>query len=1064
MRHPLQDQIAALGRRARRLMLLHGLSSALFWVLLAAGTAGVADYFLRPHDRGLRVVVSLAVLAVFTWSCWRFVWPPWAHRLQLLDVALRIESQFPQLRDRLSSTLVFLDQAPDDPTAGSAELRRAVVTQTAADVERLNLFQCLDSRGTYRRAGLALAAGSAVALAFWFYNGSALLAARRLLVPWSGEEWPRRNVLAFVQSPRRLSRGQSFEFKVVDRSGRPPDTVSLEWSATGPTGETFRTETMQSVNSTFVYRMDDIARSFKYRAWGGDDNTMNWIEVQLVEPPAIDFFKMVLYPPAYSGWPSQEIRGDSIRALEGTHIEFGAQVTKPVQAVQLRSANSDVSPEVQTFLSESGEVFTVAPNSDRPWRVEQSGLYWFELTDQRGLPGGKDTRWEIQALPDLPPTVSWNDSDADPFATPTAVLGVTATAKDDLALQKIELRFTRSDRPAEGEQVVELFRGPDIGSPEFQAGKAEAQGGSAKGESRSVSYEWDLSRLEELQPGARIELRVAASDYKPNLGVSISRQIAVISTEELEKQISRRQVAILAQLAEALRVQQVVRSQTDALRDRLNAAPKLELPEIERLQGAEITQRQVAQLLGNSPAGAEGKIQMLLRVLATNRVTRSEIIRRMDPIAQIVKQLNRDELPLIQRELATALKDARADRPRSRDSSEDGQGDQRPLIVAVEHQRRVISRLEELLGELSQWDSYRRFADEISRLRMDQESLRTETQQRQADTLSKDLHELTDAERTKLQQLARRQHELARRFDRIQGQMQHLESDLRTTDPDAAAAMADSLAAAATNAIGQTMRESGGRIERNQVGQAAASQQDASRGLDEMFAALSRPSKGEAGTASDQLTAAIERLAQLAERQASIHERTCALDERLARSGERTASNLAAITDLAVEQRQLAADTGAENGPLASEAAFAFVIASAVEAMNHSGAQLERQATGSETQRAQVDAMSRLSQLLDALRPDAGVASDRNGAEANSPTGQNAGPNAGPPPEELWKLAQLKLLRALQQGINQRTQELDAVTLRGGALTPEQVAEVELLSREQEKLAEIVFELMQADP
>ena len=53
-------------------------------------------------------------------------------------VAGRIERHFSGLGDHLSSTIEFLRQREDDPLAGSAELRRAAVAPTDAEIAPLD--------------------------------------------------------------------------------------------------------------------------------------------------------------------------------------------------------------------------------------------------------------------------------------------------------------------------------------------------------------------------------------------------------------------------------------------------------------------------------------------------------------------------------------------------------------------------------------------------------------------------------------------------------------------------------------------------------------------------------------------------------------------------------------------------------------------------------------------------------------------------------------------------------------------------------------------------------------
>ena len=64
MAHPVQQQVQRVGRQARRLLLLYGLSGVIAVVLAAALLVGLVDYLLRYQDVGLRLIGSGAVLLV----------------------------------------------------------------------------------------------------------------------------------------------------------------------------------------------------------------------------------------------------------------------------------------------------------------------------------------------------------------------------------------------------------------------------------------------------------------------------------------------------------------------------------------------------------------------------------------------------------------------------------------------------------------------------------------------------------------------------------------------------------------------------------------------------------------------------------------------------------------------------------------------------------------------------------------------------------------------------------------------------------------------------------------
>src|SRR4051812_38608167 len=97
--HPLSDKIAWLQRQLvwRR----RALSAC--WVgataIAAALVLGVIDYLVRSSDPGLRIMATLAFIAIVAWAAYRWWYLPQQQRLAPLIVARRVEARFPQLHD-----------------------------------------------------------------------------------------------------------------------------------------------------------------------------------------------------------------------------------------------------------------------------------------------------------------------------------------------------------------------------------------------------------------------------------------------------------------------------------------------------------------------------------------------------------------------------------------------------------------------------------------------------------------------------------------------------------------------------------------------------------------------------------------------------------------------------------------------------------------------------------------------------------------------------------------------------------------------------------------------------
>ena len=139
--------------------------------------------------------------------------------------------------------------------------------------------------------------------------------------------------------------------------------------------------------------------------------------------------------------------------------------------------------------------------------------------------------------------------------------------------------------------------------------------------------------------------------------------------------------------------------------------------------------------------------------------------------------------------------------------------------------------------------------------------------------------------------------------------------------------------------------------------------------------------------------------------------------------------------------------------------AFAFALEGIVERMRQAAAGLQRGETGESVQQAEQAALARLEQMLAALKPDESAG----GQDMPPPNQEQNPPMAQPPPGDLaGAMAELKLLKLLQEEINRRTAELEDSRAKTGQLTPADEEELAALAREQGRLADMVYNLIEA--
>lgn len=179
----------------------------------------------------------------------------------------------------------------------------------------------------------------------------------------------------------------------------------------------------------------------------------------------------------------------------------------------------------------------------------------------------------------------------------------------------------------------------------------------------------------------------------------------------------------------------------------------------------------------------------------------------------------------------------------------------------------------------------------------------------------------------------------------------------------------------------------------------------------------------------------------------------------LAAAGPLTREQLAALLDVARLQQSLQAETAQQAEKMAESKGFASVLVAVRDDMARAAGLLDHGQAGPATQEAEQSALGRIAQMLKALEPETadGKPEPRNGG-SSTPGGKQAGPGGA------VSLADLKLLRLMQDDLNIRTEELDR---RRAAKEPADQLERQylILAAEQGRLADLAAELLRpAEP
>ena len=358
----------------------------------------------------------------------------------------------------------------------------------------------LDDLRPGRRSGAAQSGGARTALA-------------RLALPLGSSVWPQKTHLQVKTPIERVARGQPLEIEVVDARGEPlPANCRVQYRLRDAHGKVSEeSEAMRSLGTAMIARRENVTRPLEFRVSGGDDQSMPWMPVEVLDPPSVTALSVDVVPPSYTNWP-RETRDATSAApiLAGSRVELLGEAGKPLRSAMLRLENGR---EVPGRVEGDGRRFrfgALSPELPSGLVLDKSTAYTIALEDRDGIHGGEES-WQFRVQSDSPPSVVIERPKINLFVTPRARVDLAVQAQDDLGLRQVRLVYSSSGATVAGEAcALVLYEGPPRAAA---AQRCATPNRRRRGEQRTIDRRWDLEELK-LQPRTQLTVYAAATDYR----------------------------------------------------------------------------------------------------------------------------------------------------------------------------------------------------------------------------------------------------------------------------------------------------------------------------------------------------------------------------------------------------------------------------------------------------------------------------------------------------------------------------------------------------------------------
>ena len=888
MAEQLFARLEALRQRVRQLLWIHGACWLAATFLGALLICGMLDWLLRLEDVGLRCVLSLTVVGLSGFVGWRVLVVPLLTQLTDLDLALRIERRYPDLRDSLASAVQFLQSGQTD-LVGSIDMQRATISQAIDRLRRVSPESMLELKPVKRAGVWAGTTATVFVLLVSLNTSTAALAFQRLALPFKKLPWPRQYELRFVtekldalkgdeNNSMVVALGETVSLYVENTRGPLPKNLTFEARVEGhePKSESMRQTALWDAKGKQreigTVSLAIVRGPIRIRAFGGDGETESF-ELDVVEPPRVQALFVKVIPPAYSGLPERQLSENvgHVEALVGSKVKIEARSTKRLKSASLQIKDGESLDLVgsEDARGVSGE-FTITKAGSSTW--------WLTLQDEIGFDNVDAQRYDLRGIADLAPEVRIEKPVSDQFVTPTAKIPFTVSIRDDMAIKAARLTLAvpyRSEaaKPAagsinnknEGDEGLETLTKKPLPEPREAArdgGDAEAQRAAAlaslptrttiielpfedaRPKQLQRDHELDLAVFT-LEPGMRIVVHGEATDYydlgSEHVGRSLPRTLTILSPEAKRNELQDRQQALVLELERIQKQQTTARSQVKELQLQVDNAGQLRPADLDMLKRVELDQKQINTRLTSETEGVEKQARTIQAERAANQVNDPKSEQLLQTLAETIEALSDQALPQLQRELGQTLR-ANADAPKPGDEKARAAETKKSLDQVARRQDEVLKQVGSVLDQFQEWKRERNLTGDLRELSTAQQKLTEDSKQLGQQTVTKSFDGLTPQQKAELSKLAERQQQLANQVEKFSENLQQKnggDSKKQNADgsqtpdknseqlpaSDEQRALDDVQRQLDDNKVAAKMRQAAGSLGRNQISDAVKQQE-----------------------------------------------------------------------------------------------------------------------------------------------------------------------------------------------------------------------------------------------
>ncbi|MEK7335043.1 MAG: DUF4175 family protein, partial [Candidatus Binatota bacterium] len=427
-----------LARFVRRLKILKGveglcLTGISFMLLfsLGPGIQGIKSFF--PYAPLLySILTAILLLFLVGWTLFR-----WSRRVPKEWAALYIEKKCPDLKNNLINCLQLYPQVAGEKHAGaiSTSMVLALLRVTQKQLQALRVEELIPT-GQIKAKSRLLVILTIPVFAMVLFNPSSVGETLALWLSPLKDLPPSQTLIDVTPKGVRVVRGSTVTIHAAASGALPKSMELLLWSGAADDREKGPEERvpMDAIGSgRFSATIQDLQKSFQYRAVAGSFSSPSYT-IEAIDPPEIGNLKLTLYPPHYTGLPTQTLLGGNVEGMRGSTIRLEAASTKElVKGKILIDEGKEVPLKINGRTLQGNLV------------LFQSQRYRILVEDTLGFRNAPIS-YEIRVRPDGFPVVEILKPAEELEVNGDETLALEFSGRDDFGVQEVNLAIRIGDR------------------------------------------------------------------------------------------------------------------------------------------------------------------------------------------------------------------------------------------------------------------------------------------------------------------------------------------------------------------------------------------------------------------------------------------------------------------------------------------------------------------------------------------------------------------------------------------------------------------------------------------